>query len=224
MPSNEPQRDLVQVEKEKMIEKNVYPLIKREPLLIVISGPSGVGKDSVIQRMKARDMPFHFVVTATTRPPRAGEVHGVDYFFLSEDEFADMINRGELLEYAIVYNDYKGIPKAQVRQALASGKDVIMRVDVQGAATVRELSPDALLIFLITQDEDELAARLMARKTESSDSVKLRIATARQELRRIEEFDYVVVNRDNHLDETVDTILAIIRAEHHRVHPRKVRL
>jgi len=224
MPSNEPQRDMVQVEKEKMIEKNVYPLIKREPLLIVISGPSGVGKDSVIQRMKARDMPFHFVVTATTRPPRAGEVHGVDYFFLSEDEFADMINRGELLEYAIVYNDYKGIPKAQVRQALASGKDVIMRVDVQGAATVRELSPDALLIFLITQDEDELAARLMARKTESSDSVKLRIATARQELRRIEEFDYVVVNRDNHLDETVDTILAIIRAEHHRVHPRKVRL
>ena len=197
---------------------------QKEPLLVVISGPSGVGKDTVIQRMKERDLPFHFVVTATTRPPRPDEVHGVDYIFVSSDEFAEMIEMGELLEYAIVYNDYKGIPKEQVRQALASGKDVLMRIDVQGAATIRELSPEAVLVFLTTQDEDELVNRLKARKSETPEGLNLRIATARQELKRIDEFDYVVVNREDLLDETVDKILAIIQAEHQRVNPRKVTL
>jgi guanylate kinase len=206
------------------IEPNPYHANQQEPLIIVISGPSGVGKDSVIQRMKARDLPFHYVVTATTRPPREDEEHGLDYFFISSDEFAEMIEQGELLEYAIVYNDYKGIPKEQVRQALESGRDVVMRVDVQGAATIREKTKDAVLIFLTSQNEEELVHRLMARKTESREGLKLRIATARQELKRIHEFDYVVLNRENELDETVDTILAIIRAEHHRVHPRKVSL
>ena len=149
-----------------------------EPLLIVISGHSGVGKDSVIQRMKERSLPFHFVVTATTRPARGNEVHGVDYFFLSSDDFAEMIEQGELLEYAIVYNDYKGIPKQQVRDALASGKDVVMRIDVQGAATIRELSPGALLIFLTTDTEDEMVNRLRQRKSETPEGLRLRIATA----------------------------------------------
>jgi guanylate kinase len=196
----------------------------RQPLLIVISGPSGVGKDTVIQRMKERKLPFHFVVTATTRPPRRNEIHGVDYLFVSHDEFAEMINQDELLEYAIVYNDYKGIPKQQVRQALESGKDVVMRIDVQGAATIRELSSDALMIFLTTQDEQEMVRRLSARKTETPEGLNLRIATARQELKRIVEFDYVVINREDQLDDAVDTILAIIHAEHHRVTPRKVTL
>ena len=195
-----------------------------QPLLIVISGPSGVGKDTVIQRMKERNLPFYFVVTATTRPPRPDERHGVDYFFVSHDEFAEMIEQDELLEYAIVYNDYKGIPKQQVRQALDSGMDVILRLDVQGAATIRELSPEAVLIFLTTEDEDELVNRLRTRKTETPEGLKLRIATARQELKRLPEFDYVVINREFQLDETVDTIQAIIHAEHHRVHPRKVTL
>ncbi|MCH7662969.1 MAG: guanylate kinase [Chloroflexi bacterium] len=195
-----------------------------QPLLIVISGPSGVGKDTVLQRMKERELPFHFVVTATTRPPRSEEVDGEDYIFVSTEQFAEMIEKGELLEYAIVYNDYKGIPKEQVRYALSSGKDVIMRVDVQGAASVRKLSSDAILIFLTTQDEQELVRRLELRKTESPEGLKLRIATARQEFKRISEFDYVVVNRTNRLDEAVDRILAIIDAEHHRVNPRKVNL
>jgi guanylate kinase len=194
------------------------------PLLIVISGPSGVGKDSVIACMKERGKPFHFVVTATTRAPRQGERHGVDYFFLSKDEFAEMIEKDELLEYAIVYNDFKGIPKQQVRDALDSGKDVVMRIDVQGAGTIRKLAPQALLIFLNTVDEEEMVARLVARKSETTDSLKLRIATARKELNQIEMFDYMVVNRDGHLQETVDAILAIIDAEHHRVLPRKVTL
>ena len=195
-----------------------------EPLLIVISGPSGVGKDSVIRRMKERDLPLHFVVTATTRSPRDGEKNGVDYYFVSPDRFAEMIESGELLEYAIVYNDYKGIPKDQVRQALESGKDVILRIDVQGAATIRHLCEDALLIFLTTRDEDELVKRLRERKSETPEGVNLRIATARQELKRIKEFDYVVVNPECQLDRAVDTILAIIEAEHHRVNHRKVTL
>lgn len=194
------------------------------PLLIVISGPSGVGKDSVLQRMKERGLPFHFVVTATTRPQRPEEKEGIDYIFVGREEFASMIDEGELMEYAVVYGDYKGIPKAQVRKALASGKDVLMRVDVQGAATVRKISPEAILIFLTTSSEQELVERLEKRKTESSEDLKLRIATARQEFKRIGEFDYIVVNRENQLDETVDTIRAIIDAEHHRVQPRKVTL
>lgn len=194
------------------------------PLLIVISGPSGVGKDSVLEVMKARGLPFHFVITATTRAPRPDEVNGVDYFFLSQDEFARMINEGELLEYAVVYKDYKGIPKSQVREALASGKNVIMRIDVQGAETVRELVQDALLIFLTPQNEEELIHRLKKRNTETRESLKLRIATTRQEYKKIDLFDYVVVNKDDQLDETVDTIEAIIQAEQHRVHQRDVNL
>ncbi len=169
-------------------------------------------------------LPFHFVVTATTRQPRPEEVHGIDYYFVSHDEFAEMIEQDELLEYAIVYNDYKGIPKEQVRQALASGKDVVMRIDVQGAATIRELSPQAVLIFLTTQTEEEMVQRLKLRKTETPEGLKLRIATARQELKRINEFDYVVVNREHLLDDTVDNILSIIQAEHHSVHHRKTTL
>ncbi len=207
-----------------MTDSQPFNLHHPEPLLIVISGPSGVGKDSVIERMKERQLPFHFVVTATTRPPRPNEVHGVDYYFLSKDEFADMIDKGELLEYAIVYDDYKGIPKAEVREALESGKDVVMRIDVQGAASVRELSPEALLIFLTTENEDELVNRLLERKSENIEGLRLRIATARREMTRVNEFDYVVVNKDCRLDEAVEAIMAIIRAEHHRVRHRKVNL
>jgi guanylate kinase len=197
---------------------------QKEPLLIVISGPSGVGKDTIIQRMKERNLPFHFVVTATTRKKRPNEEEGVDYFFVTHDEFAQMIEKDQLLEYAYVYNDYKGIPKAQVRQALSSGHDVIMRLDVQGAATIRKLCPEALLLFLVTKDEQELVRRLKTRRTETYEELNLRIAMARQEFKRLKEFDYVLVNHDLQLDETVDTILSIINAEHHKVHPRKVTL
>jgi guanylate kinase len=201
-----------------------FTLPHPEPLVIVISGPSGVGKDTVIQRMKERNLPFHFVVTAATRLPRFNEVNGRDYFFYSHDEFAEMIEKGELLEYAIVYNDYKGIPKAQVEDALSSGKDVIMRLDVQGAATIRKLCPDALMIFLTVQDEEDMVSRLQARKTETPEGLKLRIATARQEMTHVDSFDYVVINREYHLDETVDIIVSIIVAEHHRVKQRKITL
>ena len=201
-----------------------FKIIEPEPLLIVKTGPSGVGKDSVLNRMKERGMPFHFVVTATTRAMRPAEIDGQDYFFVSSDEFARMIEANELLEYAIVYNDYKGIPKQQVRNALASGMDVIMRIDVQGSATIRKLVPSAIMIFLTTESEEDMVQRLQARQTETPEGLKLRIATARQELKRAHEFDYAVVNKQACLDQTVDEIHAIITAEHHRVIQKKVTL
>ncbi len=193
------------------------------PLLIVISGPSGVGKDSLVQKLRARkDYSFHFVITATSRPPRRGEVNGVDYFFVSEAEFEAMLRRGELLEHAVVYGQHKGIPKQQVREALASGQDVIMRLDVQGAATVRRLVPEAVLIFLTASSEAELEGRLRHRGQDSEEQIARRLATARREMARLDEFDYVVVNRDGALDAAVEAVLCIIRAEHARVHPRRV--
>jgi guanylate kinase len=202
----------------KMLEQS------KLPLLIVISGPSGVGKDSVIDRMKERGLPFHFVVTTTSRTQRPDEVDGVDYFFVSQKEFEGMIERDELFEYARVYKDYKGIPKERLKEALASGKDVVMRLDVQGAETVRSRSPQAVLIFLSTCDEEEWIQRLQKRRTETADSLKIRIETAHHEFEKIDLFDYYVVNEDGELDDTVDTIQAIITAEHHRTHPRKVTL
>jgi guanylate kinase len=196
----------------------------RQPLLIVISGASGAGKDTVLRRMKERGLPFHFVVTATTRQPRPGEVDGRDYFFVNHHRFAEMIEHGELLEHAIVYNDYKGIPKQQVRQALASGQDVVMRIDVQGAETIRALCPEALLIFLVPKNDEEMVRRLMSRNTETPQDLQLRIETARRELKRMDVFDYYVVNADSELDAAVDMIEAIIDAEHRRIHPRQVTL
>lgn len=207
-----------------MMAKPEISLTTPQPLLIVISGASGSGKDSVVKRMQQRGLQFHFVVTATTRPRRPGETHGKDYWFMSQAEFARMIEANELIEFAVVYGDYKGVPKAQVRQALASGQDVVMRLDVQGAETVRKLVPEALLIFITTDSEDELVRRLQERQTETPDALAIRIATARKELTRVEAFDYVIVNHDSRLDHTVDVIRAIIEAEHHRTHPRKVEL
>ena len=197
---------------------------KQEPLLIVISGPSGVGKDTVVNGLKERQVPFHFVVTATNRAPRLDEVDGVDYIFVSTAEFAQMIEEDELLEYAFVYGDYKGVPKDQVRQAFASGQDVIMRLDVQGAATIRQLAPEAVLIFLVAGSADEMVLRLRDRKTETEDAIKMRVATARQELKRIDEFDYCVVNPQGDVDSAVSKILSIIAAEHAHVRQRVVKL
>jgi guanylate kinase len=197
----------------------------RYPKLIIISGPSGVGKDTIARGVIGkRPDEFYFVVTATTRPPRVGEVHGQDYFFVTHDQFAGMIEQGELLEYAVVYNDYKGIPKQQVRDALASGKNVIMRVDVQGAATVRKLLPDALFIFLRTRSEEALVRRLLERKSETPEGVKIRIATAREEMKRMDEFDFCVVNADGQQETAVANILAIVDAAHCRVHQQPIQL
>ena len=193
------------------------------PLLSVISGPSGVGKDSVVRRMRELDFPFHFVVTATDRPSRPGEVEGVDYHFVSTTEFESMIAHHELFEHAVVYGQYKGVPKTHARQALASGVDVIMRLDVQGAATIRRLVPQALTIFLVPPSLDVLVNRLCSRAGDSLPQRQQRLQMALAEMARIEEFDYVVVNREGQLDSTVQQVVGIITAEKCRaVRPRIV--
>jgi guanylate kinase len=194
------------------------------PLLIIVSGPSGVGKDSVVQRMKERGFPFHFVVTATDRLPRPTEVPGVDYYFYTTEQFERMIAQGELLEHAWVYGQHKGIPKTHVREALASCQDVVMRLDVQGAETVKGLLPAAISIFLLCESEDELVSRLRARRTESEQALQHRMDMAYEEMARIPDFDYVVINRREGLDAAVDDVVAIIRAEHCRAIPRRIHL
>ncbi len=199
-------------------------LERTNPLLVVISGPSGAGKDAVIKRMQDLEYPFHFVVTATTRSPREDEVHEVDYIFVSAKQFEEWMDQGELLEHALVYGQHKGIPKSQVRQALASGQDVVMRVDVQGAATVHKLIPDAVLVFLVAGSEQELLQRLQRRGADSPEDLAERTRRLRQEMNCIPWFDYVVVNSDGELDAAVDRIVAIITAEKCRTKQRSVRL
>lgn len=201
-----------------------FDLIHPKPLLVVISGPSGVGKDAVLKTLQERDMQLHFVVTMTDRKPREGEVHGKDYYFVSTAEFEDLIRQDAFVEHARVYSDHKGIPKEQIRAAMNSNLDVILRVDVQGARTVRQKYPEAVLIFLIPSNEKEWLERLRNRKTESAEDLALRLNTAQKELEHLPDFDYVVVNVQDRLEETVDTICAIIKAEHHRVLPREVAL
>ena len=205
-------------------QKISFDVLHPQPLLVVISGPSGVGKDAVLHSLQKLRLPFHFVITATDRAPREDEVHGVNYFFVSTEEFEQMIAQDELIEYAVVYDQYKGVPKQQVRQALATGKDVIMRLDVQGAAYVRQLCPEAILIFLVPANQDEWYQRLEERRSETPESLKLRVATAKEELERIPEFDYLVINAQDKLEQAADQIVAIIEAEHLRVNPRKITL
>ena len=190
------------------------------PLLVVLSGTAGSGKDSVVRRMQERGIPFEFIVTCTTRPPRPGEENGRDYFFVSDPEFQELIRRGDLLEHAEVYGHQYGNSKTRVRQALAAGRDALLRIDVQGVDTIRRKCPEAVTIFLAASSEEELTRRLRKRGSETAEQVALRLRAAREEMRRIPDFDYIVINADGKLDATVDTIAAILRAEHARAIPR----
>jgi guanylate kinase len=192
------------------------------PLLVVLSGTAGSGKDSVVRRMRERGIPFEFIVTCTTRPPRPGEENGRDYFFVSDSEFQELLRRGDLLEHAEVYGHQYGNSKTKVRQALAAGRDALLRIDVQGADTIRRKCPQAVTVFLTASSEEELGSRLRRRGSESDEQVALRLRAAREEMLRMPDFDYVVVNADDELDAAVDTIVSILRAEHARAVPRIV--
>ena len=202
--------------------KLTFGALPTNPLLIVISGPSGIGKDAVVGLLRKTNIDTHFVVTMNTREPRVDEVEGKDYFFVSREEFEKKIDNNELIEYARVYSDYKGIPKSQVLEAFASGKDVIMRLDVQGAMTIRKICPDAILIFLTATSRQEWINRLLERRSETPEELEVRLKIAADEYALIEEFDYMVVNSDMHLDQTIADIQAIIKAEHLKTKPRKV--
>ena len=182
-------------------------------LLVIISGPSGVGKDTVLERMKGLARTWYFVVTATTRPKRPGEKDGVDYIFVTPSQFQALVDEDGLLEHAEVYGRSYGVPRAQVEEALASGRDVIVKPDVQGARTLRSKVPGALLIFLAPPDMDELERRLRERKSETAEDMERRIQTATEEMEARPEFDYVVVNHSGRLEETVTDIEEIIARE-----------
>lgn len=193
-----------------------------KPLLIVLSGLSGVGKDTVLNGLRQSRFPLHISVSATTRHRRAAEREGVDYYFVSQTKFQELINTGQLLEWANVYGNRYGIPREPVRQALRDGKDVIVKIDVQGAETIKKILPRAVFIFLVTPYMEELEKRLKQRRTETSADLELRLKTAAEELRKIPMFDYVVVNRPGEIDQAVADILSIITAEKCRVAPREL--
>jgi len=201
-----------------------FDLLHPEPLLIVVSGPSGVGKDSAVTALQKRNLNLHFVVTTTDRPPRPNEIEGVDYNFVTRERFQEMIANDEFIEYNLVYQDYKGVPKRQIHEAFASGLDVIMRVDVQGAARMRQLFPEAVLIYMIPECIKEWCQQLADRHSETPETLQRRIETARIELASLPIFDYVVVNPHDHLEVAVDRIQAIIEVEHLKVNPRRIQI
>ena len=194
------------------------------PLLIILSGPSGVGKDAVLSRMRLLDLPFHLTVTVTTRPKRPMETDGVDYIFMSKREFGLKVAKDEFLEYAEVYGNHYGVPKQQVREAMVAGMDVIIKADVQGAETIRALAPEALAIFLAPTGMEELEARLTARLTESPGALALRLKTAANEMREAQKFDHIVYNPDGRIDEAVINIERLVKLEKDRFPPRRVAL
>ncbi|MFH1475466.1 MAG: guanylate kinase [Chloroflexota bacterium] len=189
-------------------------------LLVVVSGPSGVGKDTIIEALRARsaDPEYHYVVTCTTRSPRPGEVEGVSYHFLPRERFAALRDAGAFLEWAEVHGNWYATPRADVRRALAGGREVILKIDVQGAATVKSLVPDALLVFVVPPSLEALFRRLRARATETAEQLELRQRNAAIELARAGDYDHVVVNEDGQVERTAERIAAIIRAER-ALHP-----
>ena len=193
-------------------------------LLIVLSGPSGVGKDALLRRMKEQKYPFHYVVTVTSRPRREGERDGVDYRFISQREFQQMIDNGELLEWASVYGNYYGVPRKEISQALSKGRDVIVKVDVQGAATIKRILPQAVCIFLRPPSMEELERRLKQRHSESAKDLALRLQKAEEEMKSLPLFDHVLTSYQGKLDEAISQIQSTVAAEKRQVKPRVVEL
>lgn len=190
-------------------------------LLIVLSGPSGVGKDAVIRQLKAQNFPLHYTVTYTTRPPRLDEIHGQHYYFVSPEQFDRMIAAGEFLEWATVHGKHRyGTPREQVRQAIAQGHDVLLKVDTQGGATIKRKVPDTVLIFLKAGSLEELRERLERRASEPTPDLERRSEHAPLEIRQSEGYDHVVVNYEGRLHETVEEVKRIIQNEKRRTQPR----
>jgi guanylate kinase len=194
------------------------------PLVIVLSGPSGVGKDFILSRLKENGPPLGFITTCTTRPPRPAEVDGQDYRFLARGEFERLLAQNELLEHASVYGYLYGVPKQPVREALARGQDVFLKVDVQGARTIKQTLPEAVLVFLAPPSLAELSARLRGRRTESPADLERRLQTAAVEMNEVSIFDYVIINHNGGADTVVAELSAIVTAEKLRVRPREYTL
>ena len=198
--------------------------LPRNPLLIVISGPSGVGKDAVLARMRELRYPLEYITTVTTRLRRASERDHIDYYFISSEKFQEMIKHNELLERANVYGNWYGVPKEPIKQALERGEDTVVKVDIQGAATIKKLLPQAVFIFMMPPSVEELGLRLKQRQNESFFDLDLRLKTAREEIKQLSLFDYVVFSQRDEIGRAVSDIAAIIAAEKCRVIPREITL
>ncbi len=185
----------------------------RRPLLVVLSGPSGAGKDAVLDELARRGHRFHRVVTCTTRPPRDTERDGVDYYFVSDAEFDALIASDGLLEHATVYGHRSGVPRRQVVDKLAERVDVYVRTDVQGAASIKRLMPEAVLVFIAPSSLEDLEERIRARGSDDEERVQRRLRTAREEMARQGEFQYVIVNDAGRLETTADRLIEILDAE-----------
>ncbi|MBL75405.1 MAG: guanylate kinase [Chloroflexi bacterium] len=192
------------------------------PLLVIISGPSGVGKDAILEQLRLRRPDFFYAVTATTRPMRNQEKNGIDYIFLDENEFNKLLMQGEFLEHAEVYGNHYGVPKKPIRDAIANSINAFIKIDVQGARTIRSITEDALLIFVAPPSLIELERRLKDRKADSASQMEVRILTAKYEMEQSNMFDFVVINQTGQLEDTVDQILKIVAAEQYRPDSRSI--
>ncbi len=197
---------------------------RRSARVFIISGPSGVGKDSVLEKLQQVLPDATYVVTATSRPMRTNEIDGVHYRFLDRADFERQIEAGDFAEHALVYDNLYGVPKRPIVEGLATGQHVIIKVDVKGAATLRRLIPSASSIFLLPESMESLWQRLHRRKSEPLEVIKKRFRTACEELERVGEFDYVVFNEADKLDKALKHIVTIIDAEQRRVVQPEIRL
>ena len=191
-------------------------MMKTKPLVIVISGPSGVGKDVIIEKLQSYNNNYHFVITSTTREIRKGELEGVNHFFVSVNKFKEMINNKLFLEWAKVYGNYYGVEKKQINNALTKGKHVITRVDVQGAERIRNIIKNSIQIFILPPSIEILKTRLKKRGVNSKNDMELRLKKAQSEISKVSEFNYSIINYENKLNETAKTINEIIIKESKR--------
>lgn len=186
-------------------------------LLFVLSGPSGSGKDSLLKKLRKSGFSLHYTVTYTTRNPRKGEVHGVDYNFISWSEFEKLIDQNELFEHTTYADNYYGVPRDQVTEALRAGKDVLLRIETNGARAIRELFPNSVLIFVGPSSFDELIKRLEDRETDTPESIAKRLNTAKDELAAASEYDYIIINGNGQIDYAAESLKKIIDSERLRV-------
>jgi len=216
----------MQLETEQFVSQNQQPASAQssihQGLLFVLSAPSGTGKDTVINALKQQGMDFYVVPSVTTRAPRPGESDGNPYHFVSQETFERLVSQNELLEYANVHGNWYGQPRKPIRDTLSAGRDVLLKIDVKGAATIHSKVSDAIFIFLIPGSLEELTHRLTGRQTETEEELKRRLADARKELAEQHWYDYLITNQDGHLQEAVECLRAIMLAEHCRVHPRNI--
>ena len=214
----------MQLNTEQLVPQGTPWLPNRQGLLFVLSAPSGTGKDTVIKTLKEQGLDFYLVSSITTRQPRQGESDGNPYHFVDQETFDRLVANDELLEYANVHGNWYGQPRKPIRDSLQAKRDVLLKIDVQGAATVRRKVPEAVFIFLVPESVEELAQRLDARKTETQEERQRRLADAQVELAEKDWYDYIILNRQGHVEEAVERLRAIILAEHCRAQPRQIKI